>query len=73
MAFWVSEHHQFAYPVQAADGILNIGDHVVGQGVAVHRAVFRNEAHDQQVVPAGLDHLNSLLLHDLGEKRQGHL
>ena len=68
-----AEQQQFAHPFQTADDILEVGDHVVGQGVAVHGAVFRDEPDDQQEVPGGFDHLNSLPLHDLGQERHGQL
>ena len=68
-----AEHLQFADPFEPADDILDVGDQIVGQGVAVHGAVFRDQTDDQQEVPGGLDHLDPLALHDLGQQRRGQL
>ena len=68
-----AEQLQLAHPFEAADDVLDVGDHVVGQGVAVHGAVFRDEADDHQEVPGGLDHRDALPLHDLGQERHGQL
>ena len=54
-----AEELHFADPFQPADDVLDVGDHVVGQGVAVHGAVFRDQADDHQEVPGGFDHLRS--------------
>ncbi len=51
-----AEHLQFAHPFQPADDILDVGDQVVGQGVAVHGAVFGDKSDQYQIVSGGLDH-----------------
>ncbi len=68
-----AEELQFAHPLHPADDVLDVGDHVVGQGVAVHGAVFRDQTDDQQEVAGGFDHLDALALHGLGQERHGQL
>ena len=68
-----TEHLQFAHPLNPADDILDVGNHIVGQVIAVHGAVFRDKADDHQEVPGGLDHLDPLALDNLGQERRGQL
>ena len=68
-----AEHPHFANPVEAANNVLQIGYHVVGQRAAVHAAVLRNEADDEQEVARGLDDRDALALHNLRQQRSGQL
>ncbi len=68
-----AEQLQFTHPFQTADNILDVGDQIVCQGVTVHRAVFRHEPDNHKKVSGGFDHLNTLPLHDLRQKRRGKL
>ena len=46
---------------------------IVPQVVPIHAPVFRDQAHDHQVVPGGLAHLDALALHHLRQARHGEL
>ena len=52
-----AEDLHLADALEAADDVLDVGYQIVGQRIAVHRAVLRNQADNQQEVAGRFDHL----------------
>ncbi len=62
-----------AHARNARQDLLQVGLGVVPQVVAVHAAVFRDQAHDDQVVPGRLADRDPLALDHLGQAGHGEL
>jgi hypothetical protein len=66
-------HVEVADAVDAADGILDVRDHVVGDVELGHAVVGGDEAHEHQEGVGGFRHTNARLLHRLRKQRHGEL
>ena len=74
MAYWEPNSWIVAHAVDAADRILHVGDHVVGNVGAGERAVVvETNADDHQEVGRRLGDGQALLLHRLRQQRHREL
>ncbi len=64
-----AEQGDIPYPVQTAQGLLDVGDHIVRQIVVVHRAIAGDEGRDHQEAAGGLLYPDPLLLNLLWQQR----
>ncbi len=64
-----AEQSNIPYPVQTAQRLLDVGDHIVRQIVVLHAAIAGDEGGHHQEAAGGLLHPNALLLHLLRQQR----
>ena len=68
-----AEQGDVTHPVQPAQGLLDVGDHVIGEIVVGHVAIGGDEGGHHQEAAGGLLNPHTLLLHLLGQERHGLL
>ena len=68
-----AEDLHLAHARHPRQDLLQVGLGIVSQVIAVHAAVFRDQAHDHQVVPGGFADLDPLALDHVGQARHGEL
>src|SRR5690606_41561381 len=68
-----AEHLDVAHALDTAERVDDVGGDVVGDVLAVHRAVFGHEADDLQEAAGGLADVHALALHFLRTQRHGQL
>jgi hypothetical protein len=62
-----------AFVTSYAEHFFQIGFCEIPQVSTIHAAVFRNQAHNHQIITGGFDYLYTLILYNIGKAGHGGL